>query len=180
MADTMYAGLASRRLRGVFGALAAIAAGAALADAAPSTGGQVPGAAGAAAPPPVPATTALPAPAVAAAKPVPLPSGQVWECMVNGQRTFSDVRCGAQSTVRQLSPLNIMDVPSTRPSAPYGLYQTGYAPRPTEPPAPEDNAADFANDAYWGPAVVAVNLRPMRGHRAAPHGNHGHSRARKN
>jgi hypothetical protein len=179
MVESMYAGLASRRVRGVFGALAAIAAGAALADTAPSTGAHVPGAAGIAAPSPVPATTDLPpAPAVAAARPVPLPSGQVWECVVNGQRTFSDVRCGAQSTVRQLSPLNIMDVSSTRPSAPYGLYQTGYAPRP-EPPAPDENAADYANDPYWGPAVIAVNPRPMRGHRA-PHSNHGHGRARKN
>ncbi len=174
----MYAGLASRRLRGVVGALAAIAAAAALADAAPSTGTNLPGAASLAVPPPVPATATLTAPAVAAAKPVPLPSGQVWECVVNGQRTFSDVRCGAQSTVRQLNPINIMDVSSTRPSAPYGLYQTGYTPRP-EPPAPEENAADYANDTYWGPAVVAINPRTMRGHRA-PHSNHGHGRARKN
>jgi hypothetical protein len=129
-------------------------------------------------PSPVSAATNSPAPpSVAAAKPVPLPSGQVWECMVNGQRTFSDVRCGSQSSIRQLSPLNIMDVSSTRSSAPYGVYQTGYAPRPSEPAAPEENAADDANDVYWGPAVIALNQRQMRGHRApAPRSNHGHGR----
>jgi hypothetical protein len=160
MVDTMYAGLPSRRLLGFVGALAAIAAGAALADAAPSIGTGVP--------------------VVAAAKPVPLPSGQVWECMVNGQRTFSDVRCGTQSTVRQLSPINIMNVASTRPSATYGSYPTGYyAPRPIEPATPEESAADYANDAYWGPGVIAVNPRPIRGHHG-PQSNHGHGRARRN
>jgi hypothetical protein len=179
MVKTMYAGREAQSLRCLFGALAAIASAVALADSAPSAGAQLPSATGLAAPSPVAIAATLPAPAVAAARPVPLPPGQVWECVVNGQRTFSDVRCGAQSSIRQLSPLNVMDVSSTRSSAPYGFYQTGYAPRPAEPPAPDESAVGDANDTYWGPAIIAVNQRPVRGHHA-PHSNHGHGRPRKN
>src|SRR5271165_3786377 len=32
-----------------------------------------------------------------------LPPGTVWECIVNGERTFSDAPCGARSSIRQLS-----------------------------------------------------------------------------
>lgn len=151
-------------LRGVACALAAIASGLALADGAPSTVNS--------------AATSAPA------KPVPLPAGQVWECMVNGQRTFSDVRCGAQSSIRQLSPVNVMDVAASRPPARYGMYPTTYAPV-SNPPMPypsmaaDDNAPDVANDTYWGPGVIVVNPRSLRGHRA-PHSNHGHGRPAKN
>jgi hypothetical protein len=147
-------------LRGLAGVLAAIAAGFALADAAPSTGPAIP--------------------TVAAAKPVPLPAGQVWECMVNGQRTFSDVRCGTQSSIRQLSPVNVMDASFVTPSVRYGVYPTTYAPRPGPPPvADDDNSADVGNDAYWGPGVIVVNPRALRGHHA-PHSSHGHGRTAKN
>jgi len=160
MVKTSYPAHLPWSLRGLAGALAAIAAGFALADAAPSTG---------------PATTA-----VAAAKPMPLPAGQVWECMVNGQRTFSDVRCGAQSSIRQLNPVNVMDASLAAPSVRYGVYPTAYAPRPSPPPMDaDDNATDVANDTYWGPGIVVVNQRPLRGHHA-PHSNHGHGRAAKN
>jgi hypothetical protein len=160
MVKTTYPARLPSSLRGLAGALASIAAGVVLADAAPATS---------------PAT-----PAVTAAKPVPLPAGQVWECMVNGQRTFSDVRCGAQSSIRQLGPVNIMDASAAAPSVRYGVYPTAFAPRPSPPPMDaDDNAADVGNDPYWGPGVIVVNQRTLRGHHA-PHANHGHGRAAKN
>ncbi len=183
------AGPMPQSLRGLVGTLAAfvaaVAAQSANADivpstgAAPSTSANGPNATGAEITPALPSTANRPAPAVVSAKPMPLPPGQVWECMVNGQRTFSDVRCGAQSSIRQLGAVNIMDATSTRPAAPFGLYPTGYAPRPNVPMAPDDSAADDANDTYWGPAIVSINQRAMRGHRA-PHANHGHARASRN
>jgi len=161
MVKTSYPTRLPWSLRGLVGALAAIAAGIALGDVAPSSS---------------PAT-----PPVAAAKPVPLPAGQVWECMVNGQRTFSDVRCGAESSIRQLGPINIMDASSAAPSARYAVYPTAYAPRPSPPPQmdADDYAPDVGNDTYWGPGVIVVNQRTLRGHHA-PHSNHGHGRAAKN
>jgi len=183
MVKTLLAGLAPQKMRGFVGVLAAMAAATALADAvtlaaATPSASHGPSAAPLTAPPP-PAATTNP-PLAAASNPVPLPAGQVWECMVNGQRTFSDVRCGAQSSIRQLGPINIMDASSTRSSARYGLYQTGYSPRPAEPAAPpDDNAADYPNEAYWGPAVIAIRPHPIRGHQA-PHNGHGHTPSRKN
>jgi hypothetical protein len=41
---------------------------------------------------------ALPAIAVQATSQQALPPGRVWECAVNGQRTFSDSPCGTTST----------------------------------------------------------------------------------
>src|SRR5271167_1622368 len=54
-----------------------------------------------------------------------LPPGSVWECVVNGERTFSDAPCGARSSIRQLSELNLMDSAGV-PPAPYGAYDSGY------------------------------------------------------
>jgi hypothetical protein len=34
---------------------------------------------------------------------------RVWECVSNGQKTFSDAPCGVGSTVRELSPINRMN-----------------------------------------------------------------------
>jgi hypothetical protein len=47
--------------------------------------------------------------------PAPAPH-RVWECMVNGQRTFSDSPCGTTSTIRQLSEINRMD-PTPAPAS---------------------------------------------------------------
>src|ERR1700722_17797038 len=69
-------------------------------------------------PVPPPATPAAPTPLTAAATPSPavpvetsvdpMPSGgHVWECTTNGQKTFSDNPCGAKSTLREISPINI-------------------------------------------------------------------------
>jgi hypothetical protein len=38
-----------------------------------------------------------------------LPAGQVWQCIRDGQRVFSDTRCGEGATIRQLNDTNRMD-----------------------------------------------------------------------
>jgi hypothetical protein len=62
-------------------------------------------------------------PAIQPAADDALPPGTVWECVVNGERTFSDAPCGARSSIRQLSKLNLMDsarVPPDCRSVPTG------------------------------------------------------------
>jgi hypothetical protein len=50
--------------------------------------------------------------------PAPIPR-RVWECMINGQRTFSDSPCGITSTIRRLSEINRMDPTPALPSVTY-------------------------------------------------------------
>jgi hypothetical protein len=106
-----------------------------------------------------------------------LPPGQVWECVVNGQRTFSDVRCGATPSVRRLNPLNIMDATAVHPGMPYDSYPPYDAQYSA--PSGDENGQDFVNDAYAGQEVITINERAIR-RRASLHGNHGHRRSRKN
>jgi hypothetical protein len=56
--------------------------------------------------------------ASAAQTPHDLPRGQVWECTLNGQRTFSDAPCGDHPQTRHLSELNRMDATPVAPYAP--------------------------------------------------------------
>jgi hypothetical protein len=63
---------------------------------------------------------------------------RVWECAVNGQRTFSDSPCGTTSTIRQLSETNRMD---PTPIPPAGTY---YNP-PSPSYAPNYTAQSYAN-----------------------------------
>ena len=59
--------------------------------------------------PPTPPAPIQAPPAMQPAAKDGLPPGSVWECVVNGERTFSDAPCGARSSIRQLSELNLMD-----------------------------------------------------------------------
>jgi len=98
------------------------------------------------------ASDVAPAPAPAAPNArKQLPPGQVWECQVDGQRVFSDTRCGAHASVRHLSELNLM-----ASSAPAGYDRpprTGYYP-----PSPAmDEPAPYPSDdeaGYTGPSVI--------------------------
>ena len=56
----------------------------------------------------------IPAPTFAAAQiqtsaPPMEPTNRVWECTINGQKTFSDAPCGDKSSVREIGPINRMD-----------------------------------------------------------------------
>lgn len=118
-------------------------------------------AAGAAADPASPAHP-LPGPG-SAAESSPLPSGQVWQCIVNGQKVFSDTRCGSGASVKQLGDLNVMDVPPPQYPVSYGRP---YAPYPSAAPYPDDayDAGDVSGDAYPSEIIVARE-RARRAHR---------------
>jgi hypothetical protein len=65
---------------------------------------------------PTPSRPALVAPGAMPAVGTPR---RVWECAVNGQKTFSDAPCGAASTVRELSPVNRMNPTPAPPPTRY-------------------------------------------------------------
>jgi hypothetical protein len=105
-----------------------------------------------------------------------LPPGQVWECVINGQRVFSDAQCGAHASIRQLSEVNVMNSrPAPGPYGAYGSYGAGYYPPPL-PPADTDEP-DYSSSV--GPGVIVVRERPRRDHiprrdshpHARPHSN---------
>jgi hypothetical protein len=66
-----------------------------------------------------------------ATKSPPLPAGQVWQCVVNGQRTFSDAPCGTGASIRQLNAVNGMEAAPREPMYRYPAYDSsaGYAAR---------------------------------------------------
>jgi hypothetical protein len=125
-----------------------------------------------------PAGGAAPAPAVSAAPRDQLPPGQVWECDVDGQRVFSDTKCGAHASVRQLHGLNVMDASTAPQPAPYpypGAYGGGTAYPPSyNAPQDDEAAADYSGDVYVGERVIAAHDHPHRDHR--PHSSHPHPR----
>jgi hypothetical protein len=87
------------------------------------------------APAPTPPASAsaptLPAAQVQTATP-PMPStNRIWECITNGQRTFSSNPCGHKSSIREIGPINGMDptplLPPARPYVPQSDYDPDYA-----------------------------------------------------
>jgi hypothetical protein len=108
-----------------------------------------------------------PSVAVESTKRSALPPGQVWECVVNGQKIFSDSRCGESASIRQLGELNRMDATPVLPAAVYRPPDAGYALPPPEPYAPE-----FANDPYVSEQVIVINERTRREHMSRWHHHH--------
>jgi hypothetical protein len=126
------------------------------------------------APVPVPSATSaaatVPPPIVEAAP----PSNQIWECTINGQRTFANHPCGGNSSLREFGPLNTMQATPLLPPARTYEPQTGY---PTEYYYPD---SQYPQDASY-PIMVAtpfIERRPNHWH--PPHGHdHGaHPRSR--
>jgi hypothetical protein len=105
--------------------------------------------------------------AVPAAR-VALPLGSVWECVVNGQRTFSDAPCGAHPVIRQLHPLNTME------SSPE-FFQNDPADEVAgsgQSPADSADGSTASSDVYW------IHERSRRVHPPA-HGSRARDRSRK-
>jgi hypothetical protein len=126
-------------------------------------------------PPPIPvASTQVPALVQPSAQVRPaLPPGQVWQCVVNGQQTFSDSPCGANSSIRQLGELNRMDPTPVPPAWAYRSSDAGYAPAPAD-----QDTADPASDVYTSEQVNVINERTRRGHMSRIH-HHDHGAARR-
>jgi hypothetical protein len=107
-----------------------------------------------------------------------LPPGQVWECDINGQRVFSDVQCGTQATVRQLTELHVFDS-----SAAYGRGTPrpfgygpgpGYYPQPVPASEAPPDGSDAGGDPIYTQVVVAHDR--ARHDQLAHHGNRPHPR----
>jgi hypothetical protein len=92
---------------------------------------------------PDPESAPLPAaPALAAAEPVPQ-TGQIWECMTNGVKTFSNNPCGEKSTLLEVRAINTMN------PTPVVRYARAYAPEPRNSPAYADpNSYSDQDDVY--------------------------------
>jgi hypothetical protein len=92
-----------------------------------------------------PEPEAAPPPAAqgqATAEPVPQ-SGQIWQCMTNGVKTFSNNPCGEKSTLLELRAINTMN------PTPVVRYARGYAPDPRNSPAyTEPNSYSDQDDVY--------------------------------
>jgi hypothetical protein len=133
------------------------------------------------APPPTPAPTL----ATAQIQPVTAPqeqNGQIWECTINGQKTFSDNPCGERSSLHEIGPVNGMDptpiLPRARSHAPESSDRPEYSYQGNQPEYSsqgdqEDSAAggqQFANGSY--PVFVGIPVREHRrpDHEHRPHG----------
>jgi hypothetical protein len=129
---------------------------------APAAAAQSGSAAGVAAVPQPPAAQASSADSAS-----PPPAGQIWQCVVNGQKVFSDKRCGNGASVMQLGDLNVMDVPAAPPQPFYGRYPPGYgggAYGSSAPPYPgdQDDTDNAAGDIYPGQQVIVARERARR------------------
>jgi hypothetical protein len=108
-------------------------------------------------------------------KPPPLPAGQVWQCVINGQRTFSDSPCGAGASIRQLNAVNGMEGAVPAPNYPYPAYgpSAGYDPRSGYTPAPGYDPDSQGQDApiegvYGSNQLLVLEERRRREHHAPP------------
>ena len=75
-------------------------------------------------------------------------STQIWECAINGQRTFSDRRCGEKPSLRKIGPINTMDPTPIFRSNPSYEPQSSYAAE--YPNSSEQQLADNSYPAYVG------------------------------
>jgi hypothetical protein len=108
--------------------------------------------------------------------PTPVPR-RVWECTVNGQRTFSDSPCGTTSTMRQLSEINRMDpTPAPPPVTYYNPPIPSYAP--DYPAQSYDNSMNESSVCEGLKEAVNVINERMRHPYTNPEGNYYRARLR--
>jgi hypothetical protein len=125
-------------------------------------------------------TTPPPAPQ-AAAEPA-LQTGQIWECMMNGVKTFSNNPCGEKSTLLQVRAINTMN------PTPVVRYARANGPEPRDSAgyADQNNYSDQEVYGEQGPAETGANSyaivqgiaflprkRPEHSHRPPMHHNPG-------
>jgi hypothetical protein len=130
------------------------------------------------------AAQTVPAPAaqsLATAEPA-LQTGQIWECMTNGVKTFSNNPCGEKSTLLEVRAINTMN------PTPVVRYARANGPEPRYSPGYTDQDASSDQDVYseQGPAETGANSyaivqgfaflprrRPEHPHRPPPHHDTG-------
>ena len=137
------------------------------------------------APAPAPVPAAAPAHTLAAAQtaaPPVEPSTQIWECTINGQKTFSDNPCGDKSSLREIGPVNRMDPTPVLSQARSFVPGSSYPPEfyPGEGADSSPGEQQFANNSY--PVYIGIPSHERRrtgpGHR--PHNHDRGSIARRN
>ena len=106
------------------------------------------------------ATSSPPALVASRAMPTVGTPRRVWECVVNGQKPFSDAPCGVASTVRELSPVNRMNpTPAPQPTRYYGSPSNpAYAPS-YEPQGSDESTDSSAVCDALDAEVKAINER---------------------
>jgi hypothetical protein len=130
---------------------------------------------------PTESETAPPPAAQATAEPA-VQSGQIWGCMTNGVKTFSNNPCGEKSTLLEVRAINTMN------PTPVARYARTYAPEPRYSPgyADQNNYSDQEVYGEQGPAETGPNpyavvqgfaflprKRPEHPHRPPPRHNTG-------
>jgi hypothetical protein len=58
---------------------------------------------------------------------------QIWECTINGQKTFSDHRCGDKASLREIGPINIMDSTPILSHSRSNVSESSGQPRDSDP-----------------------------------------------
>ena len=112
--------------------------------------------------------------AAASVTPAP-PANHIWECNIGGRRVFADSPCGANASIRELSPMNTMAASNPVPvyySSPSPLYPAsspGYREEPD--PSYEQPDSQQLGAVYYYNGVA-------RRHRPPRHGDHGARAAR--
>jgi hypothetical protein len=125
---------------------------------------------------PAPTFEPAPPPAVAAAPiqamtPETEPTVKIWECTINGLRTFSNKSCGNNPSIREIGPVNTME------ATPILRFDRAYEPQSSYQPDYPDSSPQESPDSSY-PAVVGIPFHQGRrsDHAHQPHGrNHGPS-----
>jgi hypothetical protein len=111
------------------------------------------------------------------------PNGRIWECTINGQKTFSDSPCGTKSSLHEIGPINGMDPtpipPLARSYAPESSYRPDYSNQGDQEYS-NPGEQQFANNSY--PVFVGIPIRERRrpDHAHRPHADHHGPLPRKN
>jgi len=108
------------------------------------------GAAPAVVPTSVPDPETVPPPAAQAQEPA-VQSGQIWQCVTNGVKTFSNNPCGEKSSLLEVRAINTMN------PTPVARYARTYAPQPYSPAYADQNTDSDQDDYGEQGAGTAVN-----------------------
>jgi hypothetical protein len=111
---------------------------------------------------------------IQSAAPPTQPTSRVWQCTINGQKTFSDAPCGDKASVREIGPINTMDPSPVLSHSPSYGREASYPPEYSYPGEQADsNAAEqqLAGNSY--PVFVGIpsheRRRPEHAHRPHEH-----------
>ena len=100
-------------------------------------------------------------------------SSQIWECVIDGQRIFSDNRCGEKPSLRRIGPINTMNpTPIFRSNSSYEL-QSSYVAEYAD--SSEQQLADNSYPVYVG-VPYHERRRPDRAHPSHDRGRTPHFR----